>query len=374
MTWKECITHVLDCGQTNSTIYYVKEDRVEIISHADVLNLPNVLPSNSQIVVENAHMGVERTEKSLSQPFFANQLVDFYDAVESNGQKLWLFPQRSTPRACGYADLPKSDMTDPKSIYILLSDFPEICMRKPRRTFGASPRRREQWEFKEWTNLYCNRARAESPKYTLDECSKYLISSLEYLNENLSDEARDFFGFTYITGAGNLTQSKWTNRCKDPEKVAGEWQWNGKIKNAALYSIAVTLVDPETGHPRTRPHTGEMAGKNYIKNGVFCMSPEHYRGGVARSTLYHHTIRHFINRKIRSVGLDFSLKKCRGGYPDKKSGSTKPETRFTKEEDKLFREYRADACRYIWEAWGLIRDDMQSRFKTSDRKSEVVRL
>ena len=99
MDWKDCITHVLDCGNTNSTIYYVKEDRVEVISHADVLNLPNKLPRGSQMVVENAHMGVPRTEKSLSQPFYADQLLEFYESVKNNGQKLWLFPQRSTPRA-----------------------------------------------------------------------------------------------------------------------------------------------------------------------------------------------------------------------------------------------------------------------------------
>jgi hypothetical protein len=377
MDWKNCITHVLDCGNTNSTIYYVKEDRVEVISHADVLNLPNKLPRGSQMVVENAHMGVPRTEKSLSQPFYADQLLEFYESVKNNGQKLWLFPQRSTPRACRYADLPKSDMTDPKSIYILLSDFPEINMKKPKKTFEPSLRRQEQWEFKEWTNIYCNRARAESPKYTLDECSKYLISNLDFIFESLSEGARDFFGFTYHTSTGAEKESRWSGRSKDPDKVKGQWQWSckdgsGRIKNTALYSIAVTLIHPETGQPRLRPYTQQMAGKGYIKEGVFCMSPEHHRGGVARSNLYHWTIKPYIKRKVMDEGYNIK-DKDRGGKLDN-NGKLKPDTTFNKIENELFRKYRADACKYIWEVWRIIKDDMQSRFKTFDCKEAVVRL
>ena len=321
-------------------------------------------------------MGVERTEKSLSQPFYRDQLTDFYDSLEKNGQKLWLFPQRSTPRACSYSDLPKDDANDPIAIYNLLCDFP-ISMRKPSRDFDPSPRREEQWEFKEWTNVYLNRARTDSPvTYSQDLCAKYLIENLDYIHEKLSPDARDFFGFTYVTDTGNLKESRWSGRAKDPEKVSGKWQWhqNGKMKISAIYTVAVTLIDPNTGDFRVRPYTGEPAGWQYITNGVFCTTPNHHRGGVASSNLKHHTIRWYIARKIRDKGFsDFGVHKCRGGYRDEKTGELKSNTRFTPEEDKLFVKYRKQSWIYIKELWSLIKEmkKQDQGSKQPSVKSEV---
>ena len=116
----------------SATIYDVKKDETEKINHADVLNLPSWLPEGSALVVENAHMGVEKTDRSKAQVFTREQLIEF---LYGYGTKWiiepWLFPQQSTPRACAYAGVGKDDWTDPKSIYNLLSDFPNTSMRKP---------------------------------------------------------------------------------------------------------------------------------------------------------------------------------------------------------------------------------------------------
>jgi len=363
MEWKDIVTHVVDCGSRQSTIYTVKTDHTEVLSHAEVLNLPERLPQGSVVVAEKAHLGAERTKFSLSQPYTRDQLQDFYRRLEQADMKLWLFPQRSTPRACAYSGLPKSDMNDPKSIYLLLKDFPEISMAKPPQSFDASPKRREQWEYKRFTGHYVNMARAEHPRYSSDGCSKYLRdeSTMDYLFENLSDRAKDLFGLTYLTKAGKLKLAK---EERDTEYHSeGEWRFDNSsntVNMQALYAVCATLIDPD-GNIRVRPYTGEVAGWSYISEGVFCQSPFHYRGDVARSNLYWHLLKNWIIRTVKREHNLILKSKSRGGYFDDDKVQIKEGSRFTPEEDKLFREYRAIGCKAIREVWQLLKKDLLSK-------------
>jgi len=374
MNWKDKVTHVVDCGSRQSTIYTVKTDTTEVLGHDEVLNLPERLPNGSVVVAEKAHLGAERTQFSLSQPYTRDQLGDLYDRFEANQMELWLFPQRSTPRACAYSGLPKSDMNDPKSIYLLLKDFPEISMAKPPKNFDPSPKLKEQWLYKRLTGHYVNVARAESPKYYHDACSKYLRDNrtMDYLFVNLSDRGRNLFGLTYYTSTGNLKIAK---EAKDTKyHKAGEWRYDnssGTVNMQALYAVCATLIDPE-GNIRVRPHTGEMAGWQYISNGVFCMSPFHHRGDVARSNLYWHLLKNWIISTVKREHGVILKGKSRGGYFDEKRIEVKDGTRFSSEEDRLFREYRTIGCKAIKELWSLVKQDLLSRFKTSNCESAVV--
>jgi len=405
MDWKNKITHVLDCGCSSATIYDVKKDETEKINHADVLNLPSWLPEGSVLVVENAHMGVEKTDRSKAQVFTREQLIEFYTAVELNGLELWLFPQQSTPRACAYAGVGKDDWTDPKSIYNLLSDFPNTSMRKPSKVFDPSPRLIEQWEFKAWTNVFCDHARSGASAYENDATCEWIVDNLDSLCERMSHGCKEFFGFIKeeektINGVKQKTGAWIENRftSKKHEKF-GKLKWNtgGGLSTNAIYSVACTLITPkdhtfetkletrtvkykyEAGQPRVRPYTGELAGWDYMKSGVFCMSPFHRRGGTARSNLYYHTMRKFVKNRIVNVdgitGFDYT--KCRGGYFEtskelKKERLIKPNSRFSPEEDKLFRKYRKEGTGYIKELWSLIKQDMQSCQVVSSRNESAL--
>src|SRR6056300_681075 len=124
-------TYVLDCGVNQSTLFDVEKDIVIKIKHEDVLQLYKEIEDGSEIIVEYAHMGCPRQDRSLSQPFTADQLLTFYENLREKNITLKLFPQQSTPRACAYSGLPKLDENDPRSIYKLVSDFPQISMMNP---------------------------------------------------------------------------------------------------------------------------------------------------------------------------------------------------------------------------------------------------
>ena len=109
---------VIDCGKNTATIYDAQKDESKQITHAEVLNKPFELPKGSLIISENAHLGVPRTKKSRSQPFTAELLLEFYSNCLNNNITLKLFPQKTTPNACSYSGLEKSDLNDPKSIYV----------------------------------------------------------------------------------------------------------------------------------------------------------------------------------------------------------------------------------------------------------------
>lgn len=384
--WKDRITHVLDCGKSMSTLYDVKADKVTSITHTEVLNLPNILPAGSELVCENAHLGVERTVRSHSQPFTRELLIELYEGFERNNQKLWLFPQQSTPRACAYSGLEKDDNNDPVSIYKLLCDFPQISMRQPNKNFDPSPKLMEAWEFKDWTNVFCNQARTDDVPYTMDACSKWLINNLQSLYDRLSPEARMFFKFdrpaskTHKKKTGeDIMPNRWTGVAKSDPRY-NTFKWSGDMRTSAIYSIACTLINPidydlgDAGQPRLRPYTQQLAGWDFVKRYVFCFTPNHQRGGVARSNLAYHTRRHYIVGMIQEVeGIkDYSLKKCRGGYLDtsteeaKKKRVIKANSRMTEEEDDLFLKYRQLGDKCIKELWTLIKSDVESGITMSD--------
>ena len=104
------------------------------------------------------------------------------------------------------------------------------------------------------------------------------------------------------------------------------------------------------------------------------MSPFHHRGDVARSNLYWHLLKNWIISTVKREHGVILKGKSRGGYFDEKRIEVKDGTRFSPEEDRLFREYRTIGCKAIKELWSLIKQDLLSRFKTSNCESAVVNL
>jgi len=352
------VTHVIDCGTNKSTIYTVTTDSVKTITHAEVLNLPEVLPRGSFVVAEYSHLGCERTEFSLSQPYTRDLLLDLYRRFEKNGIQLRLFPQKSTPRACAYSSLPKSDDNDPESIYLLLKDFPEISLMNPPKSFDLHPKRKESYEYKDYTNLYINKARREQPKYTSDECSKFIRENIEEIFSELSDVAKDVFGLTVVNKKGVVKDNRYSRDTANGSKGEFKFDSAGGVKLQAIYAIACTIIDPD-GNIRTRPSTGAMAGWAYIKRYVFCMSPFHLKGGVARSNLYYHGLKNWVISKAK-IDNDIILRgKSRGGFWEDDGKTKKPNTQFTKDEDRVFVTYRKVYCNCIRELWQTIRDVTQ---------------
>ena len=59
----------IDCGNNYATIYLADQDKVEVISHDELLSLPDRLRPGTTLVGEASHIGTPQGESSLSQPF-----------------------------------------------------------------------------------------------------------------------------------------------------------------------------------------------------------------------------------------------------------------------------------------------------------------
>lgn len=335
--------YVIDCGMSKATIYNSETDEVKTIKHQQILDLVDELPEGSLIVSEYAHLASPKREKSRAQVFEADVLLKFYSDLRDKGITLKLFPQQSTPRACNYSRLEKGDNNDPKSIYILLRDFPEISLMNPPKTFELSPIREESYDWVEWSNLYLNIPRCD--KYSTEDVYYGVISdNIQYVYENISETCKSVFGLeVYKRGNKKIGAKK------------GDVNLNN-LKMNQIYSVLVQLMN-DKGELRLRDNTGELAGWKFIKRYSFKMTPNHFRGGVARSNLYHHGIKNWVAAQVaEELGVKTKeIKgKRRGGYYRKQDKEyVEP---FTKEEDRLYLKYRAQYCKAIKEMFTLFKE------------------
>ena len=148
---------VMDCGKNTATIYNSETDSCITVSHQQVLEYD--FPRDSLVVGENAHFGTERTDRSLSQPFTADELTQWYSRLQNAGVILKLFPEQSTPLAIQHSGLSKSDENDPKSIFLYLKDNAHliVTLKNPPVTFAEDPIRIEGYQKKDDLNIQLNR-------------------------------------------------------------------------------------------------------------------------------------------------------------------------------------------------------------------------
>jgi hypothetical protein len=336
--------YIVDCGANSSTLYDSDSKELKTLSHLDILNLPFDLPRKSIIVSEYAHLGCPRKNLSRSQPFTEEQLKDLYSNCKRNKIQLKLFPQQSTKRACNYAQLEKSDKNDPIAIHKLLEDFPEISLMNPPKHFHVTERRQEAYDFKFETNEILNIARRFDQPYKdeADANAKFIKENIENIANNVSDTTKDIFGLN--------------NKYKKTGKIN-----LNKVKLPQIYTI-LSLLQDYNGNLRLRKENGKLPSWSFIKRYVLCMTPFHLKGGVARSNLYFHGLRHWVADKVAAelkVTKKEIMKKRRGGYYNEAKEYIKP---FTKKEDRLYRKYRAEYCNGIRELFNVMKEELEKQF------------
>ena len=326
---------VLDCGKNTATIYNSDTDTCKTISHLDVLKLPEELESGTTVIGEYAHLGCPRQKYSLSQPFTENLLVDLYDRFKLKNISLKLFPQQSTPRATSFSGLEKSDLNDPKAIYLLLQDFPNITLMNPPSSFEIQDIVQEGWTWKDTTNKILNVARRYSYESDEDKNSIFIKENIQHIYDSLSPVARDVFGFQLY---------------KKTSKHGKQGSINlNKINMCQIYSILAILRDFD-GQLRLYRDTNNFPGNNFIKRYVICMTPFHFRGGVARSNLYYHGAMNWIIKKAEEEH-SLNLKRKTSVIDDEGNKKAKVIRRghFTPQEDIVFLAYRKQYCKSIFE-------------------------
>lgn len=326
---------VLDCGKNTATIYNSETDTCKVITHTDVLQLPDTLDSGTTVVAEYAHLGCPRQKYSLSQPFTENLLRDLYRRFADKDITLKLFPQQSTPRATTYSGLTKSDIDDPKSIYLLLKNFPQISLMNPPTSFETPDIVKEGWEWKDTTNKILNVARRYGYESNDDYNSVFIKENISNIYENLSVIARDVFG---------LQLFKKTSKHGE----AGTVNLN-KINMCQIYSVLAIFRDFD-GQLRLYRDTGRFPSNYFIKRYVLCMTPFHFRGGVARSNLYYHGAMNWIIKKAKEND-NINLKRKITVVDDSGQSSERNIRRghFSIDEDRVFLKYRKQYSKSIFE-------------------------
>lgn len=390
-------TIVLDCGKNESTMY--DGENYKILTHKEVLFLPENLNSGDKIIAEYSHLGVPRTQKSLSQPFTARELLDFYRNCENKKVELRFFPQKSTPSAINYSaqeiikvrnldpnkfhkteDL-KSDHTDPMAIYNYMEDKKNISLMYPPTDFEPSDIRKEGWKRKSQCTELCNQARSF---HYVDDNSNWIRKNAKQIADQLSDQAKDCFGLmTNIDGLGDKTKDSIREqlginpdnldeleRCctegalssikgisKNKEQKFLTCIQNKEIKEKdivmpAIYAVLSTLrgrVINNDGDLSSelylRDSTGDMPGWYFVKRYILSFSPFHLKGGTARSNIFHHSVKNWIKKKAEAEG--FNLKGKQRGQ-------------FTAEEDEIFLKYRRIYMKSVKELFVAIKNILQS--------------
>lgn len=385
---------VIDYGKGSASYYNALENETyKKIKPSEVLDLPSKYPGYI-FISEDAHLGIPQNEKSMAQMYTSSKLSKFYQNCFDNDIILKFFPQKLSPRASLYVGMPKSDDNDPFIIYEFLKHHPEIKLKKPRLDFSITKLQEEGYKFKSSCNSKANSIRMEDEdkqSYSEDDfLPKFIIENIDYLDQILSDEAKDAFGFTVETDLKKnkkpipkilpngrksrefkTTISKYTQdrKTKKGQCIKGEWKIDN-IKMPQLCSILAPLYGvreydelQETHVWRdklnTRSETGELPEWKFVKQYVFEFKPFHQKGGVARSNLTHFGQKSYILRKAkRYEGLDFKRKiqhpfKTKDGKPVL---STISVGSFTEEERRIFKEYRRTYQNCVREVFRVFRN------------------
>lgn len=291
------ITHVIDCGRNTAVVYSVDcdgEECAETITHEQLLNLPFTLPAGSFVVGEAAHLAVPRTRKSRAQVFIDKQLSKFYKDCEDNNIRLRFCPQDLAPRARQVAlesgiinaSGKLTDLDDCKAIAYFYNTNDKLrgSLQIPPKSFEKTPRRNDGESFKDDVNFHLNFFRSGKDDEKDTVLMNLINENKELLFDSLSSDSREIL------------------RLKRGKK--GVTKTSLKDGLTTIYTIGATIYDVD-GNVMTR-YENKIPGWGFVKRFVLSSSPNHRRGGVARSNLWFHAFRNYV---IRATGTGSLTKK-----------------------------------------------------------------
>jgi hypothetical protein len=273
-----------DFGGKEWTVF--NGEAVHCLSTDDFLRLEAWCPKGAMLVAENAHLGCERTHKSLAQVYTAPQLQELYRLASSLSVEIRLFPQGQTPKARAFAGIDeKTDAADAQAIYAYLIDSPSVLqsLKRPPTSFQPERWREAGWSFKEDTNVILNVARRFDYKIEGDKITSFVLANLEAFESMLPNDAKEIFGLLH--------------RKKDGSFYAIDSQQGPKLSK--LYTLAALLLNEE-GNLRLRPDTQRPPGIGWLMRTQIGTSPFHHRGGIARSNVMWHGCKNYVVSKMNT--------------------------------------------------------------------------
>ena len=315
--------HVADFGGNAWTVLNGEKQTTSPMSTEDFFTL-DWLPTGDTLIAENPHLGCPRTDLSLAQVYTADELTDLYGRASSKGCRIKLFPAQLTPKARSqYGIVLKSDETDARAIYHMVTSNPHIPLMNPPEGFVPSRSREAGWVFKDETNAILNKARRFKYQDPNDAIVQFLNANMGAIAARLSTESKEAFDFDKISKrSGTFLKS------------------DGRINR--LYTLTAFFLHPN-GTVRQRPDTGNMPGIQWLRSNVLHTSPFHFRGGIARSNIYWHGFKNYALKKMGTRKAS-SIGKVLSHYD------------FTQCQDQEFRQHRKVFTGAMIEAMQVIRD------------------
>ncbi len=346
------VFHILDYGK-NSWYYWNSKDHIkngvfqkaEKVSEEFVLSLPDRLGENDIIVSEYAHFA-PRTRKSKAQPLVATKILDLGEKCREKRIPFFLFPQDITTKLrlayqhCVDPKAKKGDEYDPYYLYWNLqknpslitgtSTIPERSFEEPTiedkrngiidsemKSFFPKHVKNARIYIKK-VNVILNGARMEDYSVAdpeTDTNTKWLLDNYEEIKSNLSENARNVFGFVeaknvdyprYITSTGSIS---WAN-----ENAIGV----PKFMHTAVLTVLACIRDNVSDCWITM-HEDKFANNTFIKNNILGIRPQRKKSGTARSNIWHHAFPAFIKKYCldHNVMLSYASKteKTEAGNP-----------------------------------------------------------
>lgn len=264
------------------------------------------------VVVERAHLAVPQTDRSLAQPFTAEQLQDIYRECEANGITIKLFPHAHTRKArdwsavnCAdksFVDCGKStDENDARGLAYFVANNNGVSLADPPKSFQFYPARQYAAAVVAESNRVLNAVRVLG-------YDGEVFGQLEAVASQVMDFAagrHDFFN----------------------KKVA--------------FSVVSTILNETDGEAKIYCYCGNVPGVNFWMRNVLKFSPFHQHGGVSRSNICWHRFRPYLVEVGKQHGVQM-----------KRGLKYIPFSEFSSEQEKI---------RLL--AWKQVRHQMKSVYR-----------
>ncbi len=309
-------------------------DNYKKITRQHFLDLRRWMGNVRQLVIESAHLETHREKKSLAQPLTREQYETLTNNAEALGVVVRSAPEQMTPKVRSLyettRELKKSsgqDQLDCEAWIEYLFDTETAtssCLAKPKQY--TEEELDEIYDFKMHTNMLLNWVRC----FETDSANRYKFQP-EYVD---GLHIKQDFAAKLIREAGlhetdfyDYQDFKHLNEHLQHLDYEHHFELLPALKYKQIYTLAVMIVDPWTGEERKCKDTGKAPQIKWLFRHICGNTPRHRRGGVARSNLMHHGLKHYQTKNFKN------------------GSSFKKWNEYSKQEklemDKRRREYRA---------------------------------
>ena len=231
------------------------------------------LQRGTLVVAERAHLATPQTDRSLAQPFTAEQLINLYAACHSGGITILLFPQAHTRKARewvaansrpGFVEVGKtSDINDARALAAYVEFCNSVALSKPPVCFNRCPARDYGAMVRAEANIILRAVKVRGYE-------GQVFPDIAAIARRLHDEVgRD----------------------------------NAFITSKVAFSVVALVAGCVDGESVRFTYKGSTPGRDmWLKKVVMCSSL-HHRGGVSRANMFRDRFRPFLAEFASAKGV-----------------------------------------------------------------------